>query len=385
LDRDPTSPERIDGPRRAKAASWPFGFLIALALVAVMESVIKRGQVSYDQSSAWDWLHARARNTVKSKGCEVLIFGDSTAKTGLLPRVIAGQTGLRSYNLALIGGQAPSSYFSLRQALRAGARPKLIVMSNLPTMLARPFTFNERQWPELLDPLEGLLLASDVRDPIFYARFLVQWLFPSVRARLDVRLAISNALQCKTRPPENEPFRRSWKTNLGSVIFPVEYTYRGDARGWSQGNYPGPWRCEAINALYLHRFIELAAQHGITVVWLLYPLEPESQTLMELGGQSARFEWFVRDQVGRHRNLVVLDGTRAGLRRAEFSDQTHPNREGARVVSARLAAALNHLASGESPRGWITLPAAEKRRRDVPIEDVAQAFFALERAAKVRR
>ena len=70
-------------------------------------------------------------------GAEVLAFGDSMVEFGVLPGVIAERSGLRAINLAVHDGSPAVSYFLLRRALEAGARPRAIVVDFMPHQLAR--------------------------------------------------------------------------------------------------------------------------------------------------------------------------------------------------------------------------------------------------------
>ena len=87
-----------------------------LALVAAAESWLAWHDVEFANYSAECWRMSgwAARHVRRS---EVLCFGTSLSKHGVLPRVIEHlQTGKRAYNLAVFSGPVPASYFLLRRA-----------------------------------------------------------------------------------------------------------------------------------------------------------------------------------------------------------------------------------------------------------------------------
>jgi len=71
---------------------------------------------------------------------DVLCFGDSQMKFGIAPHVVAARTGRPAYNLAIVGGQPPASYFLLRRALEAGARPSAVLFDLQGKHPCRPIT-----------------------------------------------------------------------------------------------------------------------------------------------------------------------------------------------------------------------------------------------------
>ncbi len=94
----------------------PSGLLGMLALVAAVEWFWVCGNLNLINDQALSWKYASRQVWQKSPGCEILCFGDSMIKMGVLPRVVNQVTGRRTFNLALYGGPAPASYFLLRRA-----------------------------------------------------------------------------------------------------------------------------------------------------------------------------------------------------------------------------------------------------------------------------
>src|SRR3954447_9395190 len=81
----------------------PWGFLGMLGLMALVELALARHGLAPS-----NWRASGRAASGKAVGCEVLCFGDSQVKLGLLPRVIEQRLGRPAYNLAIVGGQAPA-------------------------------------------------------------------------------------------------------------------------------------------------------------------------------------------------------------------------------------------------------------------------------------
>ena len=108
-------------------AGWrpPWGFLGMLGLVMAIEWTLAGHDLDFTAPWHWDWrvIGKAATRPDRVKDKELLFFGDSLVKFGLMPKVIQQGTGKTAYNFALHTGQTSSSYFMLRRTLRAGARP----------------------------------------------------------------------------------------------------------------------------------------------------------------------------------------------------------------------------------------------------------------------
>ena len=160
-----------------------------LALVAAVEAVV--GGLRHDLASplAEDWRIASLAATEKAPGRDVLCFGDSLVKYGVLPKVIQARAGMSSYNLATSGGTMPSAFFLLRQALEAGARPRAVVADFAALMLGGPRSAGP---PELRRAGNRSATASTWHGPRGVADFLdgigaPSKLLPSYHWRFEIR------------------------------------------------------------------------------------------------------------------------------------------------------------------------------------------------------
>src|SRR5262245_46892045 len=128
----------------------PRGLVGAVALIVVVELGIAWAHEAFATFITASWREsgrAAARDALR---CDVLCLGDSQVKSAVLPRVLAQRLNRPALNLAVVGGQAPSSYFLLDRALKAGARPRTVVVNFYPGLLTADCRINIRQWPELL-------------------------------------------------------------------------------------------------------------------------------------------------------------------------------------------------------------------------------------------
>src|SRR5262249_28496486 len=145
--------------RRGWGSGWPAGLIGALALIAAAERVVARDDLDFTTEAALSWEICRAEARDKAPGRQILCLGDSLVKFSIVPGVFESRTGRKAYNLAAFGAPPPVSYFTLRRALDAGARPEAVIVDFHPVRAsAHPQAF-QRLWPELLDAGECADLA----------------------------------------------------------------------------------------------------------------------------------------------------------------------------------------------------------------------------------
>ena len=313
-----------------------------------------------------------------ARAAEVLVFGDSQLKFALLPRVVEARAGRRAFNLAIVGGQPPASYFLLRRALDAGAHPSAILLDAKPNVLADDPRSNARNTPELLTAAEVARLALDARDPDFLVRQLLALAWPSYRARAEARRAVKDAF----RPPRStlaadaERLDRNWRVNAGAMVAAKNPHYGGDLDDRQRDAFlPNSWRCDPVNRLYLGRFLDLARSRAIPVYWLIPPIAPRVQLRREAAGLDGRFTDFVAHYASRYDNLTVVDARRAAYPTEVFIDPGHLDRDGAWAYSAAVAAVLRRGPGGHGR--WVDLPAVGRVAPAVALEDLEQSRAAI--------
>ena len=181
----------------------------------------------------------RASRLGSEGDAEILCFGDSLIKLGILPEVLEGQIGSSAYNLAVLGGRAPASFFLLRRVLASGVRPTAIIVDFSALMLTASPRFDAGCWAELAGRRDWLDLAWRTRDPTLAVSIAVHWLLPSwgnrdcLRSAVCDRLApdrelengddppVSSATGGKTAAP-NSPRANSSLSNGPALNLPAE-------------------------------------------------------------------------------------------------------------------------------------------------------------------
>jgi hypothetical protein len=350
-----------------------------LVLVVGLETCLEKIGMEYADFGVRDWQKSREEVARDLRGYQILCFGDSQIKTGVVPQIIEARTGLRTHNFAMVGGQAPASYFLLRRALAGNARPGTIVVDFLPPLLSVDLRRSERYLPELIGLKEAAELAWAQKEAGEFLALASAIALPSVRMRNDLGKGIVAAIQGKSASRRAEvPMRRNRRVNQGALLLEPQ-PLKEDPDLWYRVNYPGPWAPHALEAAYADRFFALAAAHGITVYWLLHPIAPAAQAFCEAGGQDSRYDQFVRRALNRYPNLIAIDGRHSGFGDGLFVDTVHMNVRGAAELSAGLADILESPRPYSSPKErWVALPAYRDRPVTVHLENCTESAQALD-------
>ncbi len=166
----------------------PLGLLGMLFLVALVERQLDRHPLELNENSPTSWRFASAQARRQARTAQVLFFGSSVVKFGVLPKIVEEKTGRPTYNLAVYGGRMASSYYLFKHALDAGAKPAAVVVDchdgPVPVKQAKELNeaveSNRRNWPEVLTSFETIELAWHARDPGFLAATTLARAGPSV-------------------------------------------------------------------------------------------------------------------------------------------------------------------------------------------------------------
>jgi len=382
LGVDPAGrPERHPRTR----AAWPVGLIASALAVALVEGLVAAGGLSRRDPVTTSWAFSAAAARGPAARSAVLCLGDSLAKHGLIPSVIASGTGRSSYNLATAAGPAPATYFLFRRAVESGARPVAVVFDLKPGLLAGGPKFRTRAWQELLDPREAVELIRATRSPAFAAELLAGSISPSLRSRHELRANVAGALR-----GEGSTVRalaalclRNWSVNLGANLATPRPSYDGrvteaeHAEHLSQG-----FHAQRANADYARRLVALAAETGARAYLLIPPFTPELRARRLATGADAGYDAFVRSLQSRHPGLTVLDARDGDYPASVFVDPIHLDARGAVTLSAEVAAAirpdLDRPRTPATPGRWLRLPPYRPVDRPPGLEDVEQsrAFLA---------
>ncbi len=368
---------------------WPAGLIGSLVLIMAVEAFVSRHELDFTTPSRMEWRQSRRAATERAPGSAVIGLGTSMSKLGLYSSVVERESGRRAYNLATVAGRIPGSYYLLRRALDAGARPEAVLLEVHPTYLAMPFQEGMVAWPDLLEPGDCLELAWTARDASFFAATMLSRALPSMNARAEIRAAILAAFRGATNLNRRAtgPLVRNLDQNAGAFVHRRDTPFNGEIPPHLAGIYLQPsWSCDKLNERYLRRLLDLCASKKIQVYWLIPPLIPSLQALREQVGHDGAYTRFTKRMQANYPDLVVLDSRHSGYQHPVFFDAAHLDFPGAVTFSAEVGRILKtSLAqNAESPR-WIDLPAYRERAIDAPLEDMAQSSRAIAESATVKR
>jgi hypothetical protein len=343
-----------------------------LVLAAAVERFAVRRDSALTGLMGACWRSTAAQLKCKVPGPEVLCFGDSMVKYGVIPARLEALTGKGAYNLALHAGPVPATYFLLGRAIERDGRPAVVLIDSYEGFLESGTWCPAFTWADLLTARETAELAWTARDPDILTRTALRKLLHALKDRFEVRESILAALRGE------EPWlrvhtlalERNWSLNAGAQVHQKTPT-----QGGSEGNLPEwPWVCDPVNQAYLERTFDLAARHGIAVLWLIPPVRPDVVAGPAARARGAAFMRFVREVQDRHAGVVVVDARSSGYDRSVFYDALHLDRDGAEAYTEALARVVNHYLAGPGsfPR-WSELPPYRPAAHGAPVEDVAQS------------
>jgi hypothetical protein len=353
---------------RATGLVIPTGLLGMAVLVCALECIVARSKTTGASGSrlSLSWRAAALAAMSPEGRSDVLCFGDSLVKLGILPRVLEKRTGASAYNLAVLGGPAPSSYFLLRRVLEGGGRPKALIAGFSAQMLTMSPRAEPSCWAELADVRDGFDLAWNTVDPKLAASIAACWILPSWCRRDDrpMRLATGRrGVATRHWADDSRAFQRNWRLNRGAQVAPVSFVA-------IEGALPAPpfegcdwsWRPHPANAIYVDRFLSLAEVYGIPVFWVLPPLISNWRARLEPAGVIAAYRQFVAVRAERFAGLTVLDGERLDWGRWAFRDPIHLNRDGAVALTVAVGLAMApRLAEARAPESSETTAAPGRR------------------------
>jgi hypothetical protein len=378
---------------------WPVGLLGMLVLVFVVEVNLPRFDSRLTPLGASNWRQTGAAARTSATHVDVLLFGDSLVKTGLLPTIFEEERGLTSYNLALLGAPPSASYFMLRRALDSGARPRAIVLDAQPSILMECApSSNPREWAELLSLKEAMQLAKVEHLPDVITHYVMTRYIPSVRYRFDIQKAASDLFRRTTSSSDVSWLAlhdRQQDKNRGGYVNPsTPGRFGPDSR--PNGKvlqeevatcYPGAWWGRPPNLAFLEKFLKLAESHEIPVFFLIPPIHPGVQSERERLGLDELYLTLIRKIQRRYRSVIVVDGRHSGFDHGLFWDAFHLGRQGATALSRGLAEVIGtRLAHpSDSDDHWVSLPTFVEPSRWVAIEDTDESIALLRDPGTIRR
>jgi hypothetical protein len=343
-----------------------------LVLVALIESYIARNDLKFSRIEADDWkTTAKVANGELPPG-GVFFFGDSQIKFGVSPLLLESKLGQPSHCLAIQGGQAPSSYFLLRDTLQSGVIPSAIVVDFEPHLTRDGIDHNRRMWPEIARLGDAVELAWHARDANAFASMALGLALPSYRERNEIRDNIVTALKGENSimPGWLEMSARNKGMNRGALAItknpsrpPIDISQWGNPT-------PKPWAPDPVNDLYARKFLQLALDNKIPVYCLVMPVVAGVHEKYEQNGlEQAYNSWIKKLQAG-YGNLYVLDWRHSNYQEPSFTDGLHLNMEGAMSITTALGAYLERMFRGEGVDvRWVQMPAFRPSEVAIAVED----------------
>ena len=311
-----------------------------VALVAVIE-LIAAGRNDLADPGSLEWRFGDRAAWRKAPEAAVLCLGGSQMRFGLAPAELESRLARPVRSLALTAAPPPVSYFLLRHALRAGARPEALLVDFSPYLLVRGPRTVAGRLPEVASLRDGLDLGLTARDPDLLAELFLAHLLPSTASRRRLRTALGRGDPAPDHDAPADPVARKARWLPG-----------GDAR-IGEVVYPEAWDCPAVSLAYVRRLLDLADGRRLPVYWLMTPSDPEILAERERRGLEARYTRFARGLQAEYPGLTILDGRALDYAEDRFTDPVHLNRAGASAFTAEVASAL---ASPPGPR-WVDLAA----------------------------
>jgi hypothetical protein len=309
-----------------------------------------------------DWRTTARQSTRNAPKAKILIFGDSMVKFGVQPHVLRAETGRKAFNLALCGGTPPASYFLLRRTLNAGAKPDAILVDFTKLHVAEGPRSELKQYPwhVFLSLREAIELSWSMRDADFLARTMTRAWIPSVRNRIEIRNNIVATLN-GTPHSEREPtrilaFNRS--VNNNAQVNPKNPDFQDVDVPPGLRPLPDSWKPDPVNAVYVKRFLDLAASRRIPVFCILPPQSPGTQSRLDAMALETNLMAWLHRLERDNPNLTMIDARHAGYDQSVFFDEIHLDGEGAQVLSTDLGRLIHACLSsppGDAPR-WVSTP-----------------------------
>jgi hypothetical protein len=331
-----------------------------LVLVLAVEALAGRWCSLEFHSVGLDWALTKRRAGEQAARYDVLCFGDSQMKLDVQPRVMAPILGQPVLNLSVIAGEAPSSYYLLRRALAAGARPRAVVVDFFHPLLAAPLAMNQERWPLVLSFGEAAELGLNAAEPDVVTHWLLRKALPTFAFRDQVRAAVRGAVGASADDARVEGLAllRNTELNAGAIAGQEDPRYADDPSLLPVYERPMRFASSGVHALYLRKFLALAGSRGIPVFWVLSPCSPNWQRRSAELDPDRKYERAIRRELEAFPHVRVVDGRYAGYGRERFYDKSHLDRRGAAAFSADLARIMDReLGREASGERWISMPA----------------------------
>jgi hypothetical protein len=360
------SPRRGAEPRPGfRRMGPPYGFLGMVGMVIALELAFHHtGRIGRCSSQLpLSWRQSSRVLASREARADIVCFGDSMVKLGVLPRVIERCLGLSTYNLAVLKGQPASSFFLFRRMLESGHCPRAVIVDFSAPLLTTPLEAGEECWAELAGYRDVIELAMEAGDPALGIMVASRWLIPSRshhRICWPLAGADGSGQGGGVADVTARAFERNWRENLGAQVAPRQFVPIAGAV--AEPPKPGEyqWRPRPVHVAYVARFLSLAMTHEVPVFWVVAPVIEARRERIESTGITAAYSAFVASFLTAYSGVTILDGQSLEWDLRAFRDPIHLNRDGAVALSLAIARVLRRRLDQGSPIDcprWIRLSA----------------------------
>jgi hypothetical protein len=283
-------------------------------------------------------LRTRMGEIVTREAAAVQVMGDSVS-AGIKASVVAEQLGKPATtvsNYSLPGTSPLFAYCALQRQLAAGKAPRVIIYAPHPAHLGAPMI--ERFLGRFATPREASEFARHAR--------IADTLFGGL-CRVSYTLRYREELYGVLTQGDLEFFRTMQKPVDSVAASQQEYPEPPEPparKAFRAGDLPpmlfAPFAVQRDNARYIDAFCELAAAHGITVLWATLPCIPAFKERWANGADEAGYYAYLDGLALRHRNVTILHRELEAWPDRYFGDPRHLNRPGAWKFSQRLGVEL---------------------------------------------
>lgn len=376
-DDTPGAIDEDGGRAPAARRGIPLGLLGMIGLALLVETFVAGHPIEFSDPVSLNWRLSAEDARERAPGAEILCVGDSLVKHSVIPGVVEARIGRKTSNLAAARGPSPITYFLLRRALEAGAKPSAVVLNFKPGVLVGSPRYNLRYFQEVLTPGECLDLVKTGGGGSLLTELAIGRALPSFRSRHEIRGAITAAFRGEDNPLRltNQICQRNWRVNDGANVAARNPAFTGEVDAAQHKTLLSDrWYCHRVNQAYVRKILDLTAERRIPVYWILPPLSPQLQARRESSGAEAGYLAFVRAFEARYPHIRIVDGRHAGYGPDVFVDATHLDGQGAHTLSVDLAEILaRDLAAPSKAARWSKLPDYRALPAATPLEDVEQS------------
>jgi len=310
--------------------------LILLGLpLYIMMGYIAAAPVSYMpvEYSMWreekDFISKRSTEGVDEPDPDMIIIGDSRAKSGILPEMLDQEGG--AYNIAIGGCNSIEMYFALEKYLESHKTPQKAVVIFAPYHFCDIDNWGQTQTFNYLTCSQLFRVYCDAAKSDERA-LLGEHFFTDVfsyKLRLPNKyLASVYSARLWGRRAENLEKYRQVRADLG-------YTEFGSEKGNDKANYETHHEVFDLSPLvnlYYQRLLSLAQEKGISVYVLQAPVNETSDGLITREFRSS-FAALMEEVKADHPDFVV-ESEIPVFENRYFGDNNHLNREGAEKFTA---------------------------------------------------